>query len=272
MVSSSLSNTQPVAILGRPLQVFHLHHAGLVRWGNLLVSLACLSGAAAVLVFGAYQTSLNYYRFGPAIVWKTIEFPLVLEVVLLVSGLLEARVAYFNWKREISLYENGLTYQDHRGIQVWRWNEIQSLRNNTFRNYAAFLLTGETHLCIIEKNRGESLVINDGFENAAELISVIRSKVFPRLYAQHVDQLRCGQLLKFGPLTLSLAGGIEYHQRTYRLENIQSTGTVNGSLILSLKDGRKWEKLKVSTTNLPNMDVLLALLADLKAKNSVEPA
>jgi hypothetical protein len=267
MPPNPLSNTQPIAFLGHPLQEFHLRRVWLVRWGNLLLAFTCLAGAAADLAFGSYLAYLYYYRFGPAIVWKTVEIPMILEVVLLAIGLLEARVAYVNWKRGAILYENGFTYQDHRGIQVWRWNEIQNFRNIIYRNYAAFLYTGDTHKCVLMKNGGQVLVLNDDLETVGQLASAIREKVFPRLYAQLAGQFQAGKHLEFGPLTISLAGGIEYHKKAYCLEILDSISTFKGSLQLTMKNGNERETLKLRASNLPNLDILLAILADIKSGN-----
>jgi hypothetical protein len=267
MVSSELSNTQPIAALGNPLQKFHLRWAWLGRWGTLILAFIFLAGAATVLVFGAYQAYLYYYRFGPAIVWKTVELPIILVVIFLAFGLMAARIAYVNWKREATLYENGFTYQDHQGIQVWRWNEIQNYRNIIYRNYAIFLNTGDTHKFLVINNNGQTLILNDDLEMVEQLTSTIRKKVFPRLYAQLSNQFQAGKTLKFGPLVVSLADGIEYHKKAYRLEKFDSIGTRNGSLQIILRNGSKRETLKLPAGGLPNLDILLAILAEIKSKN-----
>jgi len=267
MPPDPLSNTQPIASLGHPLQEFHLRRAWLVRWGNLILAFTCLAGAAAVLTFGSFQGYLYYYRFGPAIVWKTVEIPMILVVMLLVIGLLEARVAYVNWKRGATLYENGFTYQDQRGIQVWRWNEIRYFRYIIYRNYAAFLFTGNTHQCVLSKNGRKALVLNDDLEMVGQLASAIREKVFPRLYTQFKDQFQAGKRLEFGPLTISLAGGIGYHKKAYCLEMLESIGTYKGLLQLTLRNKNKRETIRLHTSNLPNLDILLAILADIKSDN-----
>ena len=161
MPSDLRANYMAVSSLGRPLQNFHLRHAWLVRWGNFILGTCSLAGAAVVLVFGVYQAYLYYYQFGPAIVWKTVELPILFEIVLLVVGVTATRAAYKNWKRETILYENGFTYQDWKGIQVWHWDEVQNYRTLLYRHYAALLYTGDTHQCLLEKSTGPALELND---------------------------------------------------------------------------------------------------------------
>jgi len=265
MPPTPLSNTQPIASLGRPIQEFHLHWAWLVRWGNLILAFICLAGAATFLVFGSYQAYLYYYRFGPAIVWKTVEIPIILDIVLLVIGLFEARLAYVNWKLGVTLYENGFTYQDNRGIQVWRWGEIQTYRINIYRNFTAFFQTGDTHQCMLKNNVGNTLVLNDDLEMVGELANIIREKVFPRLYTQLSNQFQAGDPIAFGDLEINLANGIKHHKKTYNLKLLDSVSTLNGTLKITMKNGTKRETFKLRTAQLPNLDILLAILTDLKS-------
>jgi hypothetical protein len=267
MPSMLQSNTQAIVALGRPLQDFHLHRAWLGRWGYLILAFLGLASSAVVLAFGGYQAYLFYYQFGPAIVWKMVQLPILLEVIFGVIGLAAARAAYVNWMRGATLYENGFTYQDHRGIQIWLWNEIQNYRNIVYRNYAAFLHTSDTHQCLLMKISGSRLILDDDLELVEQLAGKIRENVFPRLYAQAISQFQAGNSLQFGSLVISPVKGIEYHHKSFRLEAIEATNLANGCLRISLKNENKRETLKFPVSKLSNLDILLAILADIKSKN-----
>ena len=264
-MASLSSNTQPVTTLGRQLQEFHLRRVWLGRWGNLLLAGLCLVSAVFVLLYAGYQAYQYYFRFGPAILWKTVEIPIILELLFLVIGLAAARAAYVNWKRKAVLFENGFTYQDFKGIQVWRWMDIQSYRYMVYRNYAAFLHTGDTHQCLLFHNGGTTLKLDDELGHVDQLVSKIRESVFPRLYTQSIRQFQDGKPLEFGPIAISLAKGVVYRKKSAALEALDSFRTTRG--ILQITFNSKRETLRLPAAQIPNLDILLAILAEIKSRN-----
>ena len=264
MAVNPLSNTQPIPGLGQPVRDFSLRQPWLARWGNLLLACILLSGAAIFLVESSYQAYVDYYHFGPAIVWKTIRIPLVIEILSLGFGIYFARKAQVNWKRRITLFQNGLVYSDRFGKQGWRWDEIQCFRYRIARTHPFLFLIRTAHRYILYKPDGKSVYLNDDLDKVDELANTIRQQIFPRLYSQISGDFLEGKPILFGPLSISYSKGITFGNHSCPWIAVESYNLNRGSLVVVTNSDDRKKEIQIPADKIPNLDVLLSIFAAMK--------
>ncbi len=196
--------------MGRVIDVYPLRQRFWARWGPLLLALAAGAGGAAVLLYGLYATYLKYYKFGPAVVGKTLTLPVAIAGGLALIAVLAGASAYANWPKSAAFFEQGFAYRDRRGVHAWRWEEIASLRAEVVRHTALGMDTGVTHRYTFTRRDGRRLALDDELERVELLARNIHERVVPRLYDQCAGAFNLGQDIDFERFSMSKAGGIKW--------------------------------------------------------------
>lgn len=264
-----LARTQPTETLGNKLQSYSLHFGWLKRLGNLFLGLLCFLMTLVDLLNGYSLVKQRVFEYGPVVFWKTAQMPLISAAIFLYIACFFFWFSYKFWKMAVTLYENGLIYQDFRGVQIWFWNKIVRYDSVDTHNFLLFIPLGIDHRMILKKANGKSIVLSDSFYQIEKVIQTIREKIFPRLYSQAISDFKSGKSLEFGPLEISNKTGIDFRGKSYSLDNLEYKIDDHESLILTCQKGTKQETLRIPLYLISNLDVLLAMLAELKKAKSV---
>jgi hypothetical protein len=256
------AHTQPVESLGPALEYFYLNHSWRKRWGRLLLGCLIWIIDLSLFIFELFLSANRYSQFGPAIIWKTIQIPLLVIALLFLAGGCFIRLAQMSWKMKVTLFSHGLEYQDHRGRKTWFWHEIQSYNNLEIHHFI-FGIRISTHRTMILNKTGEkSLILTDDFKNIQQLIIKIREKIYPMLFIQSFNDFRLGKPLVFGPLTLRNTEGISYQKKRIPWKSLRYSLKENGYLQLSTKEKKNRILFKIQSSHIPNLDILLAIFSE----------
>ena len=243
--------------LGAPRGYFPVK--GWNRWGHLVFFFILLAGALLVFLFGIYDTYTAYQQHGPAMIDDKLTGPLVIAFILFAFGLLAGWGAYANWNKGVAAYERGFAYNDRKGIQIWRWEEVVSMTSAITRHYTNGIYTGTTHIYTLYDRQNQRRALSDSFGKVEELANYIDQNIFPLLYGRAADQYNTGQTIVFGPVAISKAG-IVIGKKTYPWTDVKEVSIRQGILKVSRKDGGWFSGASASAATIPNLRVLLTII------------
>jgi len=229
------------------------------RWGSLVIFFILLAGAALVLLIGIYDTYVAYQQHGPAMIDDKLIGPLVIAFVLFAFGLLAGWRAYAKWNKGVAAYERGFAYNDRKGIQIWQWEDVLSMKSAITRHYTNGIYTGTTHVYTLTNRQNQRLVLSDSFGKVEELAKYIDQNIFPLLYAHATDQYNAGQTIIFGQVAISKAG-IVIGKKTYPWTDVKEVSIHQGILKVSRKDGGWFSVASAAASVIPNLRVLLSII------------
>lgn len=230
-----------------------------LTWGNFIICLILSMGALLVFLYGVYETYLAYQQHGPAMIDDKLTVPLVIAIIMVGSGLLTGWGAYVNWARAAAVYEGGIAYTDRRGMIVWRWQDIVSMRAAVTRHYTNGIYTGTTHVYTLFNRQNQKLTLSDTIRDVEEVGKKIGLNIFPLLYERAADQFNAGQVLPFGPLAVSKQS-LTFNKKTTPWTDIKGISIKHGTLTIHKKEGGLFSGMHTSTASIPNLDVLLAII------------
>lgn len=229
------------------------------RWGSLVISLILVTGSVLVFLFGIYTTYLAYQRHGAAMIDDKLPGPLVIAFLLFALGMLAGWGAYANWNKGVAVCERGFALNNRKSLQVWRWEDVVSMRSAITRRYTYGIYTGTTHIYTLYNRQNQRLVLSDSLSSVEELANLIDQSIFPLLYEVAANQYNAGQEIFFGPVAISKAG-ITISKKTYPWKDVKEVSIHRGILKVSRKEGGLFSGASASTAAIPNLRVLLTII------------
>lgn len=236
---------------------------GTHKIGNVIFGLIFLAMGGALFVYAIYEAWVTYQTMGPALVWNNFWAPALIGSILGSLSLIGFWGAYNNWNKAIVLYENGIAYNDRKGLRAWRWDEIASITSTITKHYTNGIYTGTTHNYTLIHNQGEKINFNDGFGKVEDLANAIREQIFPLLYKKAADAYNSGQTVVFGQLSISRDGGLQMGKKTYPWAEIKQVSIEQGYIKVAQKGGGWFSGAAVMAGATPNLDVALSLINQL---------
>ncbi len=229
------------------------------RVGNLVVCLGLLAAAGLVLLNGLYIAYLASEQNGPAMIDDKLPIPLLIAFILAAFGLLPGWGAYVNWKKGVVVYERGFAYFDRKGLQVWNWENVVSMRSAITRHYTNGIYTGTTHVYTLYDRLNLRLVLSDSIYKVEEFARLIDESIYPRLYQLAADQYNSGQSIVSGPVAISKEG-ITISRKTYPWTEVKEVAINRGVLKVSRKEGGWFSGASAPASSIPNLRVLLTII------------
>lgn len=212
-----------------------------------------------VSIYGLYDTYVQVTKYGPVMFGKSIVTPLLIAGVAFLLGILAAYNAYRNWNTSAAVYENGLAYCDNNGLQTWPWNEVEWFTSAITKHYRNGIYTGTTYLYTLQKADGSKLLLDNKFKQIEALGRLINQKVAPLQYEKLRQQLRSGQSVRLGLVTISQQG-LTINKKSYAWAEIDSVGIRNGYVNIKKKDGGWFSGASAAVAAIPNLDPLLTII------------
>jgi hypothetical protein len=230
------------------------------KWSSLILTIVFLISSVLVFGYGAVNTFNRWQKYGSALIWKTFSGPLVISIVLFFFGILIGWQAYSNSKKLVTIYDHGFAFQNHRGINACKWEEVDSILSAITRHYTNGIYTGTTHVYTIRKADGKKIVINDVITNVEAVASQIKQFVYPMLYQRNAQAYNSGKRLVFGPIGLSKSEGVLIGKKQFPWDQISQVKINKGYLNFAKKDGGWFSGATASVSTIPNHEVLLSII------------
>lgn len=169
---------------------------------------------------------------------------------------------YTRANRIVVLYENGLAYGRGGKVQGWRWEDIEAFAFEITRQYVSFIPTGTFYTYTLDTRGGDRVVLDGNVSGIKAVGEHIREKAVPLIYDRCAEALDRGEDVDFGPIRLNLTQGIQDRDRLYPWGEIEQVGLGNGYFVVEPKKGSGLRGASLPIGAIPNVDVLLALIAE----------
>jgi hypothetical protein len=243
--------------LGTPKRYFPIKNR--FRVGSLVAFFCLLGCSVAVFLEGLSVTYLAYQKHGPVMIEDALTVPGLAAIGLFLAGLAAGGWALLNWNKGVVVYEHGFAVHDHKGRQLWRWEEIVSLTGAVTRPLSGGNSTGARHVYTLINRQKQHLVLNNAISRVDELALLIQEAITPNLYDQARQQFNSGQRLVFGLVTISKAG-MEVGKKPYAWEEVRQVSIKRGILKVSKKEGNWFSEATVLLSSIPNLNILLNII------------
>jgi hypothetical protein len=259
-----MSNQQQIpaqfSSLGNMGNVVSVHPAKVSVTANTFVSgVFILSSGIALLI----ALAIGWDRWGRA------PFPEILSAILpwiIVSAVSFGISALLVWRmmshRKIAavIFTNGFAYSDRKGVQVWRWEQVEEITANVVRHYALGLLTGTSQTYTLRKSNGERLVLSESLQDIESLYHHLENSTLKRRYQHLAESYNHGNTVTFGPVHIGKQIGIQIGTKSYPWEEIGEVVIDKGVLSIKKKDGGWHNKANTSAGEIPNLHILLSII------------
>jgi hypothetical protein len=243
-------------------------------------TISSMIGGLLAVLFGIAWVVVAYYITNSIISSASTGFPPILGLIIPSFGLIFVLVgvgviikAYLNRNLRVWIYENGLVFIKRHGTEVMRWDQIafvwhkvkKTTTTNTTTNYSTGYTTTTTstridHSYIVQRVDGVKFVFDHTFSRLRELGKTIEQESARYLYPQAVAAYNAGHPLRFGNLSISLAG-LSDGKKTLSWNELKSIKVdENNGAIAIRKQGKwlNWSNISLSET--PNIIVFEALV------------
>ncbi len=250
--------------LGPVVDTFPLKRVFLARWGYLVLGVLCLLGALLIGGWGGWDVYQRYYAHGPSVVARSVVFPILAGLPLLIIGLAGLHTAWLNWPKVAIICQNGLEVHRREGIFSCQWEAVASLRSISTTRLILGIPAGPNQRIIVTREDGERLLLDDSYSRAAQLVELIKQKTLPLIYTRVMSEINAGHTVKFGPFQLNADRGLSIRTETYSWEQIAEPAIRFGTLHLNIinPDG-KTNQVRVNVADIPGIEILLSVIDEM---------
>lgn len=248
---------QPVTGLGDPVRVYR--QGDLSKAGSVV---CCVAGAGVALGI-AYWGLVAYPGAYPAVARTNVPIIVGAGAALLLGMLFWAWRIHARWSEAAVVYRDGLAHYDGNAVRTFPWHEIEAItmRVVEYRTYGV-IKTGTDRRYTIVSQGGDKVKLGNTLSKVEELYNQIRAGVFPHQLARVRAAFDGGQPVAFGPITISRAVGLQVGKKSHAWDEIARILLNEGQVQVKLKKGGPFAGLSVPVERVPNLDVFLALVAE----------
>jgi hypothetical protein len=231
----------------------------LKRWGLIVlggITLLFVTLFSVLLILNTY-TALQ--RHGRAILLDRVA-PLIPLVVLgLPLGIIMILCEKNHWEDKLILEVNEIIRRNGKKHQIWPYKATQSMETTITNINFGGSTVGTKVKIILEDEDKQKLIIRNQYQNMADLIDNIRSRILPDLYKKAVQKLARGEMIQFRPDLIASKEGIEVNNKHLRWDETITTVIKNNKFILT-EENEQEPFLKSKVKKISNLDLLLCLL------------
>jgi hypothetical protein len=242
--------------IGALIEVYPAKASSVVRIG--LVTVFSLLGAGALINGGLIHLS----RWGehiPSVLEESLPW-LFSGLLALILALLFLRKLRGRKSRAAAVFEHGFAYADRKGIQTWRWEDVEEVSATIIRHYFRKRHTRTTHIYTLINKGGDRLQVDDALINIEAFYKHLQNNTLQLRYQRLADLYNLGEKVRFGPARIGKKLGIEIGRKTYPWDKIEEVGIHEGVLTVKKKGSNTFGKSTIKAGEIPNLHVLLSII------------
>lgn len=245
--------------LGQELDHFPIRYQFIKRWVLLVIGIFAILSASVLIVSLIIQILRGIQTHGRAYLLGVFSMPVVLYMLLLMTGILGLYLVKIHWWDGITIFEAGLLKRTREQDQVWRYQDCQR-----FDNYITQIKLGESIIAyrvklVFEDKSNRCLVIRNQYNRMEELIQIIRLGVLPGLLKRARQRLLNGETLTFHQEIKADSNGLKVKGELIPYEKIKPE-IKNETLKLFQKDDQNELIIKSRFDQMMNLDLLFDLI------------
>lgn len=254
-VPSSTSKT-----LGALVRIFRHRQLGWVEAFTLI-----LPGGLAVLLplfYGYGRARYGAERFGVVAAEHWSRPWYILASIAFVAFLLVAIIRIRDSRKYIAVHAGGLRLNLAKKQSLF-WEQIAGVATETVRDDFLGLNSRPRIRGIIYPNTGKPIRLTSAIQDLPELLTILKAKLYPRLYPDLQANMKSGQWIHFGPLAIQRKGIKFRNQFASKQEHaipwsqVTHVDVNSGFLVVELSDQ---PRLKLPVSQIPNIELLIQLI------------
>jgi hypothetical protein len=244
--------------LGEPIETFKAKASLTFQIIAAVILFLAFGGLLAYALYVLYDLWTSNYYF-PVIIETMLPWLIGAAVSLLIGAIVLWQI-FSSRKKGAVVYSQGFAYSDRKGVQVWKWENVQEVTANIVRNYTNGIYVGTTHTYTLVNTRGEKLVINDSLKDVENFYTHLQNNSLQLRYQSLADRYNQGQEVVFGPVSISKQNGLRINKKAYSWETIEQVSIEKGVLSVKKKDGGWFSGASATSGTIPNLHVLLSII------------
>ncbi len=228
------------------------------RWTAVIVGAILIAAAPVLMLVALFLGYQAFSQHGLMRVDDGAVIPLlVVAVVVVFFGALVLFNAWRTWPLAAVLYEDGLALNRRQGLQMVRWNQVDSVKQAITRHYYNGVYTGTTHVYTVETKDHVKVQLNDQLAKIEDLGRAVQQGVSSALWPQYEQALEAGQRLSFGPLGLD-SERLYSGNKVLPWSEIKAISIKKG--VISVKKEKGWFNwASVTVPQIPNFFIFLEI-------------
>lgn len=220
-------------------------------------------GSLACLAFGVWRWTLAYTNYGPAVVWRW-SLPWFSAALGLSPLFLLGLISLWRTRRKrVLVYPSGLVYQRGKRTLNLPWQEIAAVRTEGPWFGLRIFGVGRPLALVLETSTGQRIRLTQEFSDFKSLVAAVKQRVYPRMLKALTQRFNQGEQVPFGPLTLG-PEGVSVRGRTIPWAELARAELDGGELTLHPVQGSNHKRVKLSTAQVPNVDLCLQMIQGVK--------
>ena len=241
------------------IEIYHPKDKNLKRWGLISLGgiiLFLVTLFSIILILNTYTAIQRHGRAVlldkviPVIPLLFIGLPLGIFVILWVKN---------HWRDRIILQEDEIIQRNGKKHKIWSFKETQRLDTDiTNINFGGSIVGTRVKLSLDNGNQKHWIIRND-YENIADLIDSIRSRILPDLYRKSVNKIAQGEKISFHRDLIADKNGLLVKEEHIPWDEISNPKIKNNNLILTGQENQEI-LFKTKIKKIRNLDLFLCFM------------
>jgi hypothetical protein len=169
------------------------------------------------------------------------------------------RIGFIRPDQTFEVRDDGFIMHYKDGDASYQWSQLRNYVHSVTRHYTNGVHTGDTRLLTLWMDDGKKFVLDNGFKGIKELEELLPKVTFGPLMNRTIEQLRQGQNVPFGTITIT-PGGLFNGKEALIWEDVAGMNVAKGVITLWARNPngnkpRKYGTVRFGT--LPNAYVFL---------------
>jgi hypothetical protein len=238
--------------LGNLREEYRVKLSGVIRFSAILWSLATLGWGLAGLISAGDPYSSS----------SSTEFWIAAICALPALYYLFNPVIYRSWS--VSVYSEGFTFAHGGKLDVFRWDQIESIQQSTvYRTYRFFLVIAFTlslHKYRVRSQDGRQILLKNRISDMDGLMKTISGAQKNIIWPQIIAAYNAGNTLPFGRLSVNQQG-LSNGQELIAWEQVKEVQLNEKTGVYSIKkEGKTLNWFSARSFDIPNLAVLQDLV------------
>lgn len=229
--------------------------------GTLSVTFAGLVAAVALALLNQDESAGGPLTPAQVLPWAAplvVIFLAPLVWVLLTSPMLSARAR----QKQYFAYERGFVRGTGTGYEAIRYDQIHTVYQNIVRKIVNGIDTGVQYQYKLMFADGRQIKLNNFTTDMRNFGPMLQEGTTAGLLPGALAAVNGGQTLTFGPFSIA-RGGISAKGKNLVAWQEMKVKVENGSVVLT-ENGRRWAYARIECRKVPNLYVMLGLIARLR--------
>jgi len=163
----------------------------------------------------------------------------------------------------IAQFQNGLIIHQDKNHLIINWGDIFGVSTRNYYYKIFGLIPINIVSCMLNIKNKKAITLNSSIENCPDLLTEIKSIIYPRLTPILKKLFSAGNSINFGSMSIN-NNYFSYNDNQYSWNSVITVNISSGILVIELDNNKK---IKIPIENIYNLEIMLDLIKSI-TKNS----